>query len=142
MLDAGEPTKQTSAVGRYRFRGLDPGPYTVSLVPDAGLLVRPALGVVPSGTAVTNVNPTTFRPVTIRGKVFHDADRDGTLDPGEVVQTGVVVYLDLDSDGVRDAGEPFKASNARGVYRFRNQPPGTYRVRQEVPSGFTQTSPR
>jgi hypothetical protein len=33
LLDAGEPSKQTGATGRYRFANVAPGPHRVLVVP-------------------------------------------------------------------------------------------------------------
>jgi hypothetical protein len=55
--------------------------------------------------------------------------------------TGVVLYLDTDGDGVRDATEPSRVTNTAGTFRFRNLFPSTYVVRQEVPNGFVQRTP-
>jgi len=64
---------------------------------------------------------------------------------------GVSVYLDLDSDGIWDATEPKVLTSAddpdtssideAGIYRFSNLVPGTYIVREVVPSGYFQTLP-
>ncbi|MFN7740732.1 MAG: beta strand repeat-containing protein [Cyanobacteriota bacterium] len=64
---------------------------------------------------------------------------------------GVNVYLDLNNNGIFDAGEPTQLTRAdnpltanvdeTGQYTFANLAPGTYTVREVVPSGFTQTFP-
>lgn len=64
---------------------------------------------------------------------------------------GVQVYLDLDNDGILDANEPkvvtldddpdTEAIDETGTYRFSNLLPGTYIVREVIPSGYGQTLP-
>ena len=49
-------------------------------------------------------------PPSISGVVWDDADRDGIRDPGEGGRAGVVVYADLDGDGVRGSDEPSAVS--------------------------------
>ena len=90
------------------------------------------------------------------GRVFEDVNGNGAFDSGESGVVGLTVFLDLDGNGLLDVDEPtfetiaddpdtpFDAANPAtdetGLYVF--QPvPGTYTVRQRVPSGFTLTSP-
>jgi Ca2+-binding RTX toxin-like protein len=64
---------------------------------------------------------------------------------------GVSIYLDLNNNGVLDAGEPTQVTavdnptttniDEAGQYSFTNVQPGTYIVREVVPSGFSQTFP-
>ena len=51
-----------------------------------------------------------------------------------------LVYVDADKDGIRDIGEEFTYTDAQGNYRF-TLAPGTHRIVQETPTGWTQTSP-
>nr|WP_247650145.1 Calx-beta domain-containing protein [Cylindrospermopsis raciborskii] len=64
---------------------------------------------------------------------------------------GVSIYLDLNNNGVLDTGEPTQVTAAdnpsttnideTGQYSFTGVQPGTYIVREVVPSGFSQTFP-
>jgi hypothetical protein len=78
---------------------------------------------------------------SISGRVWNDTDGDGTLDSGETGRSGVNVYLDLNDNRVKDAGEPSVNTDSSGNYSFANLSARRYVVRQIVPSGFTQTSP-
>jgi hypothetical protein len=87
---------------------------------------------------------------TISGTVFQDANNDKVQGVGELGLGGWQVYLDLDNDSVFDTGEPGGLSvtaaqpngPAVGSYSFDAWvDTGTYRVRQVVQPGFTQTTP-
>ena len=79
----------------------------------------------------------------IEGVVWDDADGNGTLDKGESLLPGSMVYLDLNGNGRRDQIEPFdvtgKSAPSTGFYLVVK--PGDYIVRQEVPTNFKQTFP-
>jgi hypothetical protein len=86
----------------------------------------------------------------IRGLKWEDLDGDGIRDPGEPLFSGVTVFLDANNNGVRDRGEksqktvidnPFTHEDTTGKFRFSFLAPGTHIVREQVPSGFTQTAP-
>ena len=80
-------------------------------------------------------------PVSISGQVFNDANANGTEDAGEGGLEGVTVYIDANNNGILDPGEESTTTNFDGDYSFYNLAPGTYVVREEVPSGYSQTAP-
>lgn len=72
------------------------------------------------------------------------------ITPLENGLSGVVLYLDLNNNGRRDASEPFQTSatnnaatttNETGTFSFTGLAAGTYTVREEVPPGYMQTAP-
>jgi subtilisin-like proprotein convertase family protein len=104
-----EPVTTTNASGAYAFAGLNPGPYAVREVlpagwvqsrpgsPDFQHLVSLAGGQTAAGRDFGN-----YQPGEIRGRVFHDQDRDGVFDTGEPGLAGWIVYLDPNNNGVLD----------------------------------------
>ncbi|MFO1022942.1 MAG: SdrD B-like domain-containing protein [Planctomycetales bacterium] len=100
-----------------------------------------------------------LQAIDSRAKVYADTDdffsamqlNNSTGFASEKGMAGVQVYLDLDSDGVLDAGEPKTVTldddpdtdtiDETGIYRFTNLTPGTYVIREVVPSGYVQTHP-
>jgi subtilisin-like proprotein convertase family protein len=77
----------------------------------------------------------------IRGEAFSDFDSDGLDDQDAKAPPATTVYLDLNSNGVRDAGEPQTLTDASGAYWFTGLTPGTYRVVAVPPSGWAATTP-
>jgi subtilisin-like proprotein convertase family protein len=79
----------------------------------------------------------------IRGTVFADLNGDGVNnDHGEGIVDGWTVYLDANDNGQLDAGETFTTTSGNsGYFDFGEQPAGTYTIRQQLPSGWTQSSP-
>jgi protocatechuate 3,4-dioxygenase beta subunit len=137
----------TNASGGYSFTGLAAGSYTIDYT-------------VPSGYANTGTKPLTFsltagqaatgrhffaqqQAGSISGVVRNDDDGDGINDAGETgTVNGVVVFLDSNTNGDRDAGEPFTSTAGGGAYSFASLAGGTYRVDYETPSGYAATSAR
>ncbi|HWP40103.1 MAG TPA: SdrD B-like domain-containing protein [Tepidisphaeraceae bacterium] len=78
---------------------------------------------------------------TITGVVFNDTNGDGIRFSGEPLLANQTVFLDMNFNGRRDAGEPTRTTNAQGVYSFTNLRAGVYRVFVIVPAGFRQTRP-
>jgi len=95
---------------------------------------------IPPGRTVGGVSFGNYAEMQVRGTTWYDADRDGTRDDGEPGLDGWTIYLDLDDDGVRGDAEPFAVTGADGRYALPVGT-GTYTVRQEPRSGWTQTAP-
>lgn len=80
--------------------------------------------------------------IAVAGYVWHDEDGDGAWDAGEPGLNGVTVYVDLNDNDQRDAGEPafpttHDGSNDGafwfGTAQFLGGLPGTFTLRAEVP---------
>jgi hypothetical protein len=94
-----------------------------------------------STCAVTN----TIKLASISGGTYIDVNGNGRLNFFERLfsrQSGVTVYLDTNNNKQLDSGEPSKVTDSNGLYTFMNLIPNTtYRVREVVPSGYSQTVP-
>ena len=77
---------------------------------------------------------------TISGVVWHDQEGSGERAAGDPGVPGMVVFLDDDDDGVRDAGEPYTVTDRQGQYAFlgvETDAPRT--VTQQLSLGWTNT---
>jgi hypothetical protein len=79
---------------------------------------------------------------SIAGTLFNDTNGNGIQDKGEKGIAGRTVWLDLDNDKHLDAGEPTAITDANGNYKFSNVVAGTYVIRQKLPTGWKQTTPK
>jgi Ca2+-binding RTX toxin-like protein len=89
----------------------------------------------------------------IHGFKWRDLDNDGQRDPNEPGLAGVTIYVDvnlngqydpaIDRDAVTKSDNPATPNvDETGMYWIQNVPAGTWRVREVVPSGHTQTYPQ
>ena len=98
-------------------------------------------GKVATGGRLNALNTLRALSNSIAGVAFDDANGNGVRDAGEMVLSGRTIYLDIDNDGMLDVGEPTRSTDASGAYRFGGLAPGSYTVRQVLPSGWTGTAP-
>ena len=77
----------------------------------------------------------------IHGTVWNDLDGDGVQDAEEPGRANAQVYLDLNTNGQYDSGEPTTTTVADGSYLFTGLLPGTYTVAEVHQSGWLQTFP-
>jgi cyclophilin family peptidyl-prolyl cis-trans isomerase len=137
--DANNPSTTTDANGSYTFSGLAAGGYLVKeVIPANGSLTTSAqlATVSVDQTAAVNLGE---RP-SIVGKVFTDANSNGQLDTGELGVAGRTVFLDIDGSGAPGGNNPSTTTAADGTYAFSSLAPGSYTVREVLPSGTTATT--
>jgi subtilisin-like proprotein convertase family protein len=77
----------------------------------------------------------------ISGTSYDDLNSNGVRDAGEPGIAGRTIYIDANNNGTFDAGETSVMTSSTGLYTLGNLPPGTYAVRQVVPNGVTITAP-
>ncbi len=93
-------------------------------------------------TTTLAVPPPVPASATISGTVFDDSNGNGTLDAGEVGVANFAVYIDVQHNGVYDAGiDPISYTNAGGQWSIPGLNPGTYTVIQTPPGGWNRTLP-
>ena len=144
VLNLGESSTVTSANGNYSFANLGPGSYRIREVQTAGstqTTSNPADILVGDDDDITNVNFGNFQWIAIGGLKFNDVNGNGVQDVGDVGFAGVTIFIDANLNGLLDLGELSTVTNASGSYSFTNIGPGTYRVREVLPAGSTQTTP-
>ena len=77
---------------------------------------------------------------SLGGRKYRDLTGNGqSVD--DVPLSGTTIYVDLDQDGVLDAGEPSAMTAPDGSYTIGGLDPGTYQVREVVPTGYVRTGP-
>jgi hypothetical protein len=146
VFNLGENSVLTNPVGGYVLSGLSPGLHQVRVVNPAGTRVtRPATGVynliVPAGVHSPARDFGITRTVKIGGTVYNDVDSDGVRDAGEAGLSGFKVYLDANNNGVLDLGEKNVLTNAAGSYTFNGLAAGIHRVRVQPKVFYTPTAP-
>ena len=93
-----------------------------------------------------------YRLATINGFKFQDDNGNGVQDTTEHGLGGVMLFVDINDNGVRDQGEPRGFTlfddpntpqfNEEGYFTIGSVAPGIgYQVREELTGGFRQTSP-
>lgn len=141
-LDAGEVSTVTAANGTFTLV-LTPGTANIRQVVPTGFVqtsTNPAALTVTAGGNIPNINFGNRLPGTtgsVEGTVFIDVNGNGVLDAGEVGIPGVTVFGDLNGNGILDAGEISTTTGVNGTFTL-NLAPGTVTIRQIVPQGFVQ----
>jgi probable HAF family extracellular repeat protein/predicted outer membrane repeat protein len=125
--DPGEPAQLTNSRGVYDFAGLMPGTYTVRIVaPSLWQQSSPTSDqpqVVTVGTGET-ATPAfgLYATATVTGKLFSDADGNGTMDGADVPLSGWLVFADLNGNRKVDEGETTAVTDASGDYTLSYLP--------------------
>ena len=157
--DGNPVTAVTDAEGKYSFRGLPLGQYSVSVVdPTSGPLAgtKPTeaytgrykttadVTIAEATGSVIDVNFGFVKPASVGDYTWMDVNRDGIQDADEPALPGVTVTLTYeDGSAVTDAsGNPVAAvtTDANGKYSFENLLPGGYKVSFQAPAGFEATT--
>jgi len=146
-LDTGELQTATDNGGRYKFSGLVPGGYRVQeIIPSGWVGVTPRFG---SADVSVSANVTSIqdfaaaRPIVISGSLYQDVNHDGIRQANDTGIQGDTVFLDINDNGVIDAGDFTTTTDANGGYTFAQLPPRTYTLRIVTQPPFTiPTSPR
>ncbi len=104
------------------------------------------------GDTVSGLDFGNFETVSLGGSVSHDANADGIIQPEEVGQAGVTVYIDVNGDhilnnprtgdGVADglAAEPWAITDSEGKFAFTGLGAGTFQVRIVTANDLSQTT--
>ena len=89
-----------------------------------------------SSTSITNLG------ASISGTIWYDANANGTNDGGDSPLAAVIVYVDLNGDGVRQGSEPYATTDTNGMYQILSIPAGSYTARVDtnsLPAGVGPT---
>ena len=80
-------------------------------------------------------------PGSINGLKFNDRNGNGTREADEEGLGGWTVYIDVDRDGLLNAGEPSSVTTASGSFNLPNLPPGEHFVREVAQDLWSLTTP-
>jgi len=131
----------TDASGHYSFLNVGPGTYQVLEVLPAGYTqttANPPVIVATSGNNVTGELIGNFKLICISGCVYQDTNGSCSRNTGEAGLKGITILLDEKINGV--LVEKSTTTDANGNYSFANLGPGTYRIRELLPTGYKQTT--
>ena len=147
-------TTTSSVAGAYAFTNLAPGSYFAGFTPPAGYLSttsnvgadatdsdpltgtnRTALVPLTSGQVETTVDAGFFRLAAIGNFTWVDSDSDGQQDGGEPGLSNVVVRLYNAATNLLAT----TTSSVAGAYAFTNLLPGTYFTGFTPPAGYVYT---
>ena len=131
----------TGTDGAYRFEGLVPGTYTVTLStwPSGYLTTTPtSVSLTVAGGATGRADFGVTPPAVVEGVVFDDANGNGSQDGTESGVSGASLCIYASgSTSPLDC----TTSGSDGTYRFDNLLPGTYTVQlTSWPSGYEPTT--
>ncbi|MEG4107208.1 SdrD B-like domain-containing protein [Microcoleus sp. S13_C5] len=142
----------TAGAGDYLFSDIGPGNYLIQATAPANSSISfPAAAIfvsAQSGTPVTGQNFGVFQNITVSGIKFTDLSSNGfSADDTPLNGTTVRLFKDTNNNSTLDTGDAEIASQvtgtapaAAGTYSFANVGSGRYFVREDVPTGFSQTA--
>lgn len=156
LLTTGETQATTSATGAYVFDNLTAG--TIQLVVSGVAGWRPTAPAtnartitIRGGVNVSGLNFGEMRLLdsSISGSVYVDKNGSGTRNVGDRGLPGVVVFLDVNENGLLDSGEPQTVTSTdlfytpsideSGDYSFTHLDTGRHVVRAIVPETLSAT---
>ena len=79
--------------------------------------------------------------VLIAGTVYLDANSNGLRDEGEVGMRNRKVFIDLNGDALWQPNEKSVRSNTLGQWTFRDRDPGTHRIGLVPKIGYIRITP-
>jgi hypothetical protein len=82
-----------------------------------------------------------FTTGDIHGQVFQNDAGNGIQDGNQPGLAGQAVFLDLNGNGQYDSGEPVVTTDSNGFFQFNRVNPGTYTVREVLPSNMVMVPP-
>ncbi len=140
-----EPSVNTNASGDYTISGVPVGAQVIREVQQATWVASQGASgnnvVVTNGGTVAGVLFGNFHYANIGGHTYNDINRNSIFDGPDAVLSGVRVYVDVNNDGAWQATEPNDVTNGAGAYSILNVTPGTYKLREVVPSNWDVVLP-
>lgn len=79
-------------------------------------------------------------PASLSGMKFDDKNGNGVKDEGDTGLADWTIFIDENGNGELDGDEPSTTTDVNGAYSFTGLSVGTYTVREEQQTGWTQTT--
>jgi uncharacterized protein (DUF2141 family) len=149
-LDSGELSMLTASDGTYQFGPLRGGDFYIrEIVPNGYVQTAPASnGAVyfrishgSSGTANFGIATAPIAGGSIAGTVWNDLDGDRVKDSNELGVASITIYNDANNNSKLDSGEKTTVTDASGNYVLSGLSSGSYKIREILQSGWSQTTP-
>jgi protocatechuate 3,4-dioxygenase beta subunit len=143
QLDPNEPSTTVWANGWEYYTRMPVGTWTLRSQSAGSYWISPSsttITVYPGSYSYATFYATT-QPSNLSGRVWRDANADGSIGTDESGLSGWSVFLDDNDNGQLDSGEATATTDADGNYTFVNVPPGWHTIREVLPGGYVQTSP-
>ena len=77
----------------------------------------------------------------ISGHIYEDVNKNGKLDAADRPLRYWAAYVDLNNDGVWEAGEPIAYADYNGYFKIDGLAAGKYTLREMKQAGWAQTQP-
>ena len=113
----------------------------IDTAPDGTLLVTTYDGRVHAIAYKKTTPPPPTGTASFSGYVINDVNANGKWDSGEKGIAGRTVWIDLDNDNQLDDNEARTTTVDNGKFTFGGLAAGTYKFRELIPTGWSQTSP-
>lgn len=144
VLDTGELSAITDSKGTYSISA-PAGTYQLREIPPDGFRITSPVSVFYTFSVAAGETTLKFfgntSNVLISGTVFKDLNSDGIKGAGEGGLAGWRVWVDADGDGVFDTNEVNVLTDATGKYRINSIGGGTWRIQVAIPAGWAATIP-
>ncbi len=145
VFDANEPSRTTSATGAWSFAAVGPGNYNIRHVLAAGnRKTQPGAGV-PGYNLVQAVSQNAFNVnfgnttnILLAGTVYNDVNSNGVKDAGEAGIAGVVININSPAGGATVAA---RTTDANGFWQVKGLSAGSGEAVAIVPAGFVAINP-
>ena len=155
ITQADDPATVADETGRYSLTGLSLGKHIVRQENPGGFTRSFPVSfehvvLLDSATFVEDVDFGNFQHGEVHGLKWVDSDGNGMRDPDEPGLAGVVIYSDLNNNGLLDATEPSTLTqvddpatrqNEAGTYELSGLLAGQHTIRELTPAGYRQTTP-
>jgi uncharacterized protein (DUF2141 family) len=144
QYDSTDLHANTNDTGTFKFQITTPGTFFLNIAQKSGW--RATTPVTRTFTAQQGkVTPMNFGfqnlAPGIAGTVYNDLNTNTELNATDTRLPNVRVFLDLNKNGVLDAGEPSTLTDSIGNFQFSGLASGTYRLTQVTPAGLSPYFP-